>query len=106
MDKNVQDILGGVLSALPGDQKEKVQNCKSKEDFMSLISSAKGMLPSNLFGGKSDAKADGNPLGGLLQGLGISSQGGGNLLAQAGDLLKGVDWSEIQKFITQFFNKK
>lgn len=104
MDKKTQDMLGGLLSSLPGDAKEKALSCKSQDDFMGLIGSAKGLDLGGILGGLTGG-SDSNPLGGLLQGLGGSQQGGG-LLAQAGDLLKGVDWSEIQKFITDFFNKK
>ena len=106
MDKNIQDMLSGVLGSLPADAKEKALSCKSKDDFMGLIGSAKGLDLGGILGGLTGGgSADSNPLGGLLQGLGASAQGGG-LLSQAGDLLKGVDWSEIQKFITDFFNKK
>ena len=31
---------------------------------------------------------------------------GGSLIGQLGELLKGIDWADIQKFITSFFNKK
>lgn len=119
MDKNIQDMLGGILSNLPGDLKEKVQNCKSKEDFMGIIGSNGVDLSgiSGLIGGgnadnnggeAAPAKADNNPLGGLSNIFGGGSGGGfdlGGLIGQAGDFLKGVDWSEIQKFITGFFNK-
>ena len=104
MEKNIQDMLGGLLSSLPADAKEKAQNCKSKDDFIGLLGSVKGLDISGLLGGITGG--DKSPLGGILSGLGVSSQGGGNIAAQAGDLLKGVDWSEIQKFITGFFNKK
>lgn len=121
MDKNIQDMLGGILSNLPGDLKEKVQNCKSKEDFMGIIGggSGKGLdlggLGGLLGGGSDDksggelaeAKQDNNPLGGLGNLFGGGSGGFdlGGLLGQAGDLLKNVDWSEIKDFITGFFNK-
>ena len=112
MNVNIQETLDKVLSALPADAKDKALNCKSKEDFMSLISP--DML-SGILGGsnggdaKADDKADANPLGGLLGGdnpLGGILQNAGNLIPQAGDFLKGVDWAEILEHIKKFFGKK
>ena len=121
MDKNSQDMLGGILGNLPGDLKEKVQNCKSKDDFMGIIGAGGGKgidlsgLGGLLGGGSNDskgteitqAKADNNPLAGLGNLFGGGSGGFdlGGLVGQAGDFLKGVDWSEIKDFITGFFNK-
>ena len=87
MDINIQETLDKVLTALPEDAKEKAMSCKSKEDFMDLISpsAVTGLLGSS-------------PIGGFLQSTGI--------MGAAGDFLKDVDWSDIKDYITGFFNKK
>ena len=126
MNANIQATLDKVLGALPADAKDKALNCKSKEEFMGLISP--DMLGGLLGGGagdkgeaKASEKADANPLGNLLGGdnplggllgggdnnpLGGLLQNAGSLIPQAGDFLKGVDWSEILAHIKQFFGKK
>jgi len=109
MDKNIQEMLGGILSSLPAESKKEVQNCESKDQFLDVLGAAKGLDIGGLLGGLLGGdKADSNPLGGLLGGLlgGDKSSGSNDLVSQLSGLLKGIDWSEIQKFITAFFNKK
>ena len=108
MDKNIQEMLGGILSSLPADAKKEVQNCESKDQFMDVLGAVKGLDIGGLIGSLTGGNADSNPLGGLLGGLlgGAKSEGGSDLISQLSGLLKGIDWSEIQKFITAFFNKK
>lgn len=87
MNVNIQETLDKVLSALPEDTKEKALSCKSKEEFLSLVS------PSAVTG-----LLGASPIGGFLESTGI--------MGQAGDFLKGVEWSEIKDYITGFFGKK
>ena len=108
MDQNIKDMLGGILSSLPADKKEEVQNCGSKDEFLGVLGAVKGLDIGGILGSLTGGNADSNPIGGLLKGLGLGGQsdGGSNLLGQVGDMLKGIDWADIQKFITSFFNKK
>lgn len=112
MNVNIQELLDKIMSILPADIKAKVQSCKSKEDFLSLLSGAKDLIPANLLGGLTggdqDGKADANPLSGLLSGITGGDKGanplagltaGGNPLEGIGDKLKGVDWSEIRSHL-------
>ena len=122
MDKNIQDMLVGILSALPTNKQEEVQNCESKDDFLGVLGSVKSLDLGSILGGAGDGKggsdllggilgsvtggnSDSNPLGGLLSGI-TGGKDGGSLIAQLGELLKGIDWADIQKFITSFFSKK
>ena len=107
MDKNIQDMLSGILSSLPADKKEEVQNCESKDEFIGVLGAAKGLDIGGLIGSLTGGNGDSNPIGGLLQGLGLGSksEGGTDLVSQLTGLLKGIDWADIQKFITSFFNK-
>ena len=91
MNVNIQELLDKIMSILPADIKAKVQSCKSKEDFLSLLSGAKDLIPANLLGGLTGGDKGTNPLAGLTA--------GGNPLEGIGDKLKGVDWSEIQSHL-------
>lgn len=107
MDSNIQEMLGGILSALPTNKQEEVQNCESKDEFLGVVGSVKGLDLGGLIGGLLGGEGDSNPIGGLIGGLlGSKGEGGSDLISQLSGLLKNVDWSEIQKFITSFFSKK
>ena len=105
MDKNIQDMLGGILGALPTNKQQEVQNCGSKDDFLGVLGSVKGLDIGSLLGGAGDGKGGSDLLGGILGSV-TGGKDGGSLIGQLGELLKGIDWADIQKFITSFFNKK
>ena len=122
MDKNIQDMLGSILGALPTNKQQEVQNCGSKDDFLGVLGSVKGLDIGSILGGAGDGKGgsdllggilgsvtggkgDSNPIGGILGSV-TGGKDGGSLIGQLGELLKGIDWADIQKFITSFFNKK
>ena len=57
MDKNIQDMLGGILGALPTNKQQEVQNCESKDDFLGVLGSVKGLDIGSLLG-KADQSAE------------------------------------------------
>lgn len=111
MNVNIQEVLDKIMSVLPADLKSRVQSCKSKEDFLSLLGEAKNLIPADLTGalaGLKGDKANANPISGLLSGITGDKGGanplaglipGGNPLQGVGDMLKDVDWSEIQSHL-------
>lgn len=86
MDINIQQTLDKVMSALPADTVEKATQCKSKEEFLGLVS------PSAVTG-----LLGATPIGGFLQSSGI--------MGQATDFLKDVDWADIKGYLTKFKKK-
>lgn len=86
MGINIQETLDKVMAALPADTVEKATSCKSKEDFLNVIS------PSAVTG-----LLGASPIGGFLQNTG--------LMDQAGDLLKDIDWADIKEYLTKFKKK-
>ena len=86
MNVNIQQTLDKVMGALPADTVEKATNCKSKEDFLNVIS------PSAVTG-----LLGATPIGGFLQSSG--------LMGTATDFLKDVDWADIKEYLTKFKKK-
>lgn len=83
MNINIQESLDKIMSALPADTVEKATSCKSKEEFLNVIS------PSAVTG-----LLGASPIGGFLQSTGVMSQ--------ATDFLKDVEWSDIKGYLTKF----
>lgn len=86
MSVNIQQTLDKVMGALPADTVEKATSCKSKEEFLNVIS------PGALTG-----VLGASPIGGFLQSTG--------LMDQAGDLLKDVEWSDIKEYLSKLKKK-
>ncbi len=86
MGFNFQESLDKIMGALPADTVEKATSCKSKEEFLNVIS------PSAVTG-----LLGATPVGGFLQSSG--------LMGTATDFLKDVEWSDIKEYLTKFKKK-